>query len=48
VVVEKLHDWDPCDFYFLPNLKEDEVGGACGTHNNALKCVQGFGGKPCR
>jgi hypothetical protein len=46
--VEKLHDGDLYDFYFLPDFKEDEVGGACGTQNNAWKCVQGFGGKTLR
>jgi hypothetical protein len=43
-MVEKLHNRDPCDFYFLLNFKEDKLGGACGTHN-AVKYVQGFGGK---
>jgi hypothetical protein len=26
-------------------MKENEVGGACGTHGRGEKCVQGFGGK---
>jgi hypothetical protein len=43
--VEKLHGGDLYDFYFVPNFKEDKVGGSCGTQNNASKCVQGFGGK---
>jgi hypothetical protein len=26
-------------------IKENEVGGACGTHGRGKKLVQGFGGK---
>jgi hypothetical protein len=26
-------------------MKENEVGGACGTHGRGEKSVQGFGGK---
>jgi hypothetical protein len=43
--VEKLHNGDLYDIYLLLNFKEDKMGGACDTQNNALKCVQGFGGK---
>jgi hypothetical protein len=40
--------------YSYPNIirqdqiKENEVGGACGTHWTAEKSVQGFGGKAQR
>jgi len=37
--VEKMHHGDLFDFYFLANFTEDVLGGACGTHNNASKCV---------
>jgi len=46
--VEKVHDGDLHDLYFLPNFKEDEVGGACGTQNSASEYVQGFGVKTWR
>jgi hypothetical protein len=29
-------------------MKENEVGGACGTHGRGQKSVQGFGGKARR
>jgi hypothetical protein len=29
-------------------MKENEVGGTCGTHGREEECVQGFGGKARR
>jgi hypothetical protein len=27
-------------------MKEDEVGGTCGTHGGGERCLQGFGLRP--
>jgi hypothetical protein len=27
-------------------MKEDEVGGTCGTHGGWVRCLQGFVGRP--
>jgi hypothetical protein len=44
---EKLHI-----LYSSPNIirqiKENEVGGTCGTHRRGQECVQGFDGKARR
>jgi hypothetical protein len=47
----KLHSADLHNLYSSPDIikadqiKENEVGEACGTHGRGEKCVQGFGGK---
>jgi hypothetical protein len=33
---------------YLPHFKENEMGGACGTHGRGEKRVQSFGGKARR
>jgi hypothetical protein len=34
--------------YYAEQIKENEVGGTCGTHERGVERVQGFGGKPRR
>jgi hypothetical protein len=47
----KLHSEELHNIYSSPDIirqvkiKENEVGGACGTHGRGEKSVQGFGGK---
>jgi hypothetical protein len=47
----KLHVEKLCDLYSPPNIiqaikiKEDEIGGACGTYGIEEKCMQSFGEK---
>jgi hypothetical protein len=45
----KLHNEKLHNMYSYPDIirqvKENEVGWACGTHGRAEKSVQGFGGK---
>jgi hypothetical protein len=42
----KLHSGELHNLYSSPDqIKENEVGGACGTHGRWEKRVQGFGGK---
>jgi hypothetical protein len=33
-------------YHWEGQVKENEVGGACGTHGRGQKSVQGFGRKP--
>jgi hypothetical protein len=35
-------------YYYADQIKENEVGRACGTHGRGGKRVQGFGGKARR
>jgi hypothetical protein len=45
----KLHNGELHKFYSsLDQIKENEVGGACGTHGRREKSVKGFGGKALR
>jgi hypothetical protein len=50
----KLHSGELHDLYSSPNIigqikfKENEVGGACGTHGRGERRVQCFGGKARR
>jgi hypothetical protein len=48
----KLHNEELHNLYLSPDIirqvKEDEVGRACGTHGREEKIVQGFGGKARR
>jgi hypothetical protein len=48
----KLHNEELHILYSSPNIirqiKENEVGGACGTRGRGEKSVQGFGGKARR
>jgi hypothetical protein len=47
----KLHDEELHDLYLLPDtvlgsqIKQDEMGRACGMHKGDEKCMQGFGRK---
>jgi hypothetical protein len=49
---KKLHNEELYDLYSSPDIirqvKENEVGGACGTHGRGEKSLQGFGGKARR
>jgi hypothetical protein len=50
----KLHSEELHDLCSSPNIswqikiKENEVGGTCGTHGRGQESVQGFGGKSRR
>jgi hypothetical protein len=50
----KLHSGELHNLYSSPDIirqnqiKENEVGGVCGTHGSGEKIVQGFGGKAGR
>jgi hypothetical protein len=33
-------------YYLFFIIKEDEVGGKCGTHGGGERCLQGFFGMP--
>jgi hypothetical protein len=48
----KLHNEELHNLYSSPDIirqvKANEVGGACGTHERGQKSVQGFGGKARR
>jgi hypothetical protein len=48
----KLHNEELHNLYSSPRIirqvKANEVGGACDTHGNGEKNVQGFGGKARR
>jgi hypothetical protein len=48
----KLHNEDLHILYCSPNIinqiKENEVGGTCGTHGRGEESVQGFDGKARR
>jgi hypothetical protein len=48
----KLHNEELHNFYssldIIRQVKANEVGGTCGTHERGEKCVQGFGGKARR
>jgi hypothetical protein len=35
-------------YYFGDNINQNEIGGACGTHEIQEKCAQGFGGNTKR
>jgi hypothetical protein len=35
-------------YHYADQVKEDKVGGACGTHGRGEKSIQGFGGKARR
>jgi hypothetical protein len=35
-------------YHYADKVKEDELGGACGTHGKGRKSVKGFGGKAQR
>jgi hypothetical protein len=35
-------------FVITNQIKENEVGGICGTHGRGEKCVRGLGGKARR
>jgi hypothetical protein len=45
----KLHNDELHNLYSSPNIvrvikiKEDEVGGTCGTHGGGVRCLQSFG-----
>jgi hypothetical protein len=40
----KLYNDELHNLYSSPNIvKEDEVGGSCGTHGGGERCLQGFG-----
>jgi hypothetical protein len=38
----------PPKYYLADQIKENEVGGKCGTHERGEECVQGFDGKSRR
>jgi hypothetical protein len=50
----KLHNGEPHNLYSSPDIvkadqiKENEMGRACGTHGRGEKRVEGFGGKAQR
>jgi hypothetical protein len=47
----KLHNEELHILYSSPNIrqiKENEVGGACGTHGRGEECVQDFDGEARR
>jgi hypothetical protein len=35
-------------YYYADKIKDNEVGGTCGTHGGGEESVQGFGGKAKR
>jgi hypothetical protein len=39
----KLHNDELHNLYYSPNIKENEVGGTCGTHRGGKRCLQDFG-----
>jgi len=39
----RLHNEELHNLYASKSIKEDEMGGACGTHGRDEKCVQYFG-----
>jgi hypothetical protein len=49
--MKKAAQWEAPQFVLIPKyhledqIKDNEVGGACGTHGRGEKSVQGFGGK---
>jgi hypothetical protein len=45
---EELHSYADTQISFGDQIKENEVGGACGTHGRREKIVRGFGGKARR
>jgi hypothetical protein len=44
----KLHNEELHNLYSSPDIKANEVGGACCMHGRGEKSVQGFGGKARR
>jgi hypothetical protein len=51
--MEELAQWGASYFILLPNyyadqIKDNKVGGACGTHGRGEECVQDFYGKAIR
>ena len=42
---EELRDYLLLTKHSVYQIKEDEVGGACGTYGGEMKCIQGFGGE---
>jgi hypothetical protein len=52
--MEKVAQWGASYFvlntryYQADQMKENEVGRACGTHGSGQKLIQGFGGKARR
>jgi hypothetical protein len=36
---------DPHPDYSCDQIKENEMGGACGTYERQERCIQGFGGE---
>jgi hypothetical protein len=44
----KLHNEELHILYSSLNIKENEVGGTCGTHGRGQEFVQGFDGKARR
>jgi hypothetical protein len=54
LTMEKVPQWGASKFvrisryYWADKIKENKVGGACGTHGRGEKLVQGFGGKDRR
>jgi hypothetical protein len=40
---DELHSLDSSPNTVSDQIKEDEVGGTCGTHGEGERCLQGFG-----
>jgi hypothetical protein len=46
---EELHNvYSSHSYHKVDQIKDNEVGGACGTHGKRGKSVQGFGGETRR